>query len=50
MTQAFTQPVVCAFATMDSPILEGAPIRLTQSQPRLPLSSTSLDKVPIARA
>jgi hypothetical protein len=48
MTQAFTQPVLCAFAGIDSPIFEGAPVRLTQSQPFLPLTSTSLDKVPIA--
>jgi hypothetical protein len=50
MTQAFTQPVVCAFAAIGLPIASGSPITLTDPQPALPYSSTSLEKVPIAQA
>ena len=48
MTQALTQPVLCAFATIGFPVLDGASVRLTPAQPDLPYSSTCLDKVPIA--
>jgi hypothetical protein len=48
MTQAFTQPVVCAFAAIGFPILDRASAPLTHPQPLLPYSSTCLDKVPIA--
>jgi hypothetical protein len=50
MTQAFTQPVLCAFATIGFPVLAGASIPLPHPQPLLPYSSSSLEKVPIARA
>ena len=50
MTQAFTQPVLCAFATIGLPVLDRSSILLTHPQPLLPYSSSSLEKVPIARA
>jgi len=50
MTQAFTQPVLCAFVTIGFPVLDRSSILLTHPQPLLPYSSTSLEKVPIARA
>jgi hypothetical protein len=48
MTQAFTQPVLCAFATIGLPVLDRSSILLTHPQPLLPQSSSALDKVPIA--
>jgi hypothetical protein len=48
MTQAFTQPVVCAFATIGFPVLDGVAVGLTPVQPLLAYASTCLDKVPIA--
>ncbi len=48
MTQAFTQPVVCAFATIGFPVLDRSPAPLTHPHPLLPYSSSCLDKVPIA--
>src|SRR5262245_5907544 len=44
MTQAFTQPVVAAFADLPAPILESTDTFLLEQLPHLPPSSTSLDK------
>jgi hypothetical protein len=49
MTQAFTQPVVSAFAALPAPVVESTgflPRSATVPRP----ASTSLDKVPIGRA
>jgi len=48
MSQAFTQPVVCAFAMIGIPVLDRTFVPLTPPQPLLPYASTALDKVPIA--
>ena len=48
MTQAFTQPVVCAFAILGAPVLDVSPVLLLNLQPSLPNPGTPLDKVPIA--
>jgi len=50
MTQAFTQPVVAAFAAIVPPILECSEVRLPERAISIPFGSTSLEKVPIARA
>ncbi len=50
MTQALTQPVVCAFATIGIPVLEASPVTTSDVQPQLGYRSTRLEKVPIARA
>ena len=47
MTQAFTQPVVCGFATLVAPVVESAPLSLPEFLPDLDAPGTSLDKVPI---
>ncbi|MBI3854356.1 MAG: hypothetical protein HY293_01555 [Planctomycetes bacterium] len=50
MTQAFTQPVVCAFAALGAPPVESSPVTLPRLSPSQDLSSRALDKVPIALA
>ena len=50
MTQAFTQPVVCAFATLSSPSVEFSNVVVPDVVPLLPADPTSLEKVPIAQA
>jgi len=47
MTQAFTQPVVCGFATLVAPVVESTSVSLPESLPDLDAPGTSLDKVPI---
>ena len=48
MTQAFTQPVVCAFAALPSPALDAVDFSVPEATPLLQTSSLALDKVPIA--
>jgi hypothetical protein len=50
MTQAFTQPVVCGFAAILAPAVESSESLLPEHHPHLLPRSTSLEKVPIARA
>ena len=49
MTQAFTQPVVSGFATIELPLLETTAVSLPELQPHPLYPSDSLDKVPIAQ-
>ena len=48
MTQALTQPVVCAFASVGRPPLENFPMTISDVQPHLVYRSIRLEKVPIA--
>jgi len=48
MTQAFTQPVVCAFAALPSPALDAVDFSVPEATPLLRPSRLELDKVPIA--
>jgi hypothetical protein len=48
MTQAFTQPVVCAFAALAPAPAESSPVWLPEFHPSLPPADLALDKVPIA--
>ncbi|HVE40378.1 MAG TPA: hypothetical protein VNM14_10850 [Planctomycetota bacterium] len=50
MTQAFTQPVVCAFAAIGLPILDSCRHSIPELQPFFIPDGTSLEKVPIAQA
>jgi len=50
MTQAFTQPVVCAFAAIGLPILDSGRRSTPDLQPFFTPHGTSLEKVPIAQA
>src|SRR5262245_48949195 len=50
MTQAFTQPVVAAFAAIPAPVLEFSAVLLPGHHPLLRPSAVSLEKVPIAQA
>lgn len=50
MTQAFTQPVVCGFAVLGVAVLESSPVAVPELRTVPLFTSTSLDKVPIARA
>lgn len=47
MTQAFTQPVVCAFAALVPPVVQSSDTQLPEASPRILPIPTSLDKVPI---
>ena len=48
MTQAFTQPVVCAFAALPIPEAGVSDFSVPEATPFLPPSSLALEKVPIA--
>lgn len=48
MTQALTQPVVCAFAFLAPAPAGFSPVSFPESHPLLPPSSLATDKVPIA--
>ena len=48
MSQAFTQPVVSAFALIPAPVHESTETILLEQHPRLTPTATSLEKVPIA--
>jgi hypothetical protein len=50
MTQALTQPVVCAFASIGLPIVDISPVTIPELQPFLSYPTVSLEKIPIARA
>jgi hypothetical protein len=50
MTQAFTQPVVSGFASIDLPLLESSRSPAPDPNPFLSISSARLEKVPIAQA
>src|ERR1051325_383674 len=50
MTQALTQPVVCAFATIALPVADASLAVFPELQPFLTYYSTPLEKVPIETA
>ena len=50
MTQAFTQPVVSAFAAIPTSVVESSPTVLLDQRPVVAPTCISLEKVPIAQA
>ena len=50
MTQAFSQPVLCSFASIELPIVDASRATLPDLRPFPTYSIVSLEKVPIARA